>query len=151
MRKGAIAGLLAVLLLAGCGGGEATPPSVEEARITLPAAPGVPGAGYFTIQGGKADALVAVSSPAAARIEMHETASDARGVTSMRPLAEVPLGDEVSFEPGGKHLMVFELGGNVRAGQAIPLTFRFRTAAPVTVAAQVVPPGAATQDMHDGH
>lgn len=144
-RPLALAGLL---FLAGCGGGAAAP-SVEQARVNLPAAPGLPGAGYFVLKGGRGDALVAVNSPAAGRIEMHETATDGRGVSSMRPLPEVVLdGRDATFEPGGRHLMLFGLGGDLRPGQTIPLTFRFRTAQPVTVQARLAAPGGAGHEMH---
>jgi copper(I)-binding protein len=153
MRKGVIKGLAAAMLLAGCQGREqAAGPSVTQARITLPAAPGVPGAGYFLLRGGSgADALVGVNSPAAERIEMHESGTDARGVTTMRPLDQVPLGEEITFSPGGKHLMVYGLDPQTPPGTAVELTFRFRTAEPVTVRAALMPAGSGAIGRHRGH
>lgn len=151
MCKGVMKGLAAGLILAGCQGEPpAATPTVAQARIALPAAPGLPGAGYFVLCGGSgSDALLGVASPAAERIEMHESGADARGVTTMRPLAELPLGGarEMAFAPGGKHLMVHGLDPQARPGTPIELTFRFRSAAPVTVRAPLVPPGSGAADM----
>lgn len=152
MRKRFVLGLLGSLAAAACQGGEApADPAVAKARISLPAVPSVPGAGYFVVKGGDpGDALVGVNSPAAERIEMHETASDARGITIMRPITEAPLGraEGLTFAPGGRHLMVYGLRDDLAAGATIPLTFRFRSAPPITAEARLLPPGAGA---HDGH
>jgi hypothetical protein len=154
MLKRAMTGLAAAFALAGCQG-ELPParPSVTEARVTLPAAPGVPGAGYFILRGGSTDdALIGVTSPAAERIELHESGTDARGVTAMRQLDQVPLGPgEVAFAPGGKHLMVYGLNPQTPPGTRIELTFRFRSAAPLTVGASLAPAGAGGMGSHSGH
>jgi periplasmic copper chaperone A len=148
MPKRRAAALAGLLFLAGCGGA-ANAPSVEQARVNLPAVPGVPGAGYFVLKGGSGDALVAVTSPAAERIEMHETTTDTRGVTSMRPVAEAALdGEDVMFEPGGRHLMLFGMRDDLSPGQTIPLTFRFRAAPAVTVEARLTGPGGDGHAMH---
>ena len=144
------AAFLATLLLAGgCAQtNDQSAPTIESARIALPAAPGVPAAGYFTVTGGAGDRLLAASSPEAERIEMHETASDARGVTSMRPLGPVPLdGGVTTFQPAGRHLMIHGLRGDLQAGGRVPLTLRFERAAEVIVQADLVAPGQA----HGGH
>ena len=149
MRNRAMAGLFTSLVITACGGGPAAAPTVADARVSLAAAPGVPGAGYFTLRGGEtSDALVAVETPAAERVEMHESVTDARGVSSMRPLGELSLGEEeLVFAAGGRHLMVHGLRPDLRAGQTIPLTFRFRTAPPITAQAQLVAPGGAGHGM----
>lgn len=151
MRKRFLAGLLPLLVACGCAAGSADPvPVVSDATVAAPAAPGVPGAGYFTLRGGAGgDALLGVTSTAARRIEMHESVTDDRGVSSMRPVAQVPLGDDVAFAPGGRHLMVHDLRGDLAAGALVPLTFRFRLAAPVTVQARLVAPG--MQGSHAAH
>lgn len=155
MRNRKFALFAGALILAACQGTQTpTVITVEDARVSLAAAPGVPGAGYFVIKGGSAnDALVGVTSSAAERIEMHESGTDARGVTAMRPLREPPLGaaEGLVFAPGGRHLMVHGLQQDLREGQAIPLTFRFRSAPNVTIRARLLAPGAAAQGMHIGH
>lgn len=134
------------LLAAGCT--PAGPPSatVETAQLRLPAAPGVPGGGYFTARlSSRSDALVSVSSPAAQRIEMHDTI-ERDGVSSMVQLDRVPVadGEPIRFAPGGKHLMVFGLNPGLHPGATVPLTFTFAEAPPVTVQAELVGPGGMT-------
>lgn len=100
-------------------------------------AAGMPmGVAYFTItnRGGKADALIAASTPAAARVEIHHTTL-VDGMARMRPLGEVPIpaGETVKIEPGGIHLMLVDLKAPLVAGKPVPLTLEFRVAGRVTV------------------
>ena len=102
-----------------------------------PTSTGMPmGAAYFTIINGtgKDDALIAASSPVAARVEMHETKIE-DGMARMRPLAEirVPARGRVSVAPGGIHLMLVDLAKPLAAGTRVPLTLEFRTAGRQTI------------------
>jgi copper(I)-binding protein len=119
---------------------------VEHAWVRLPAVTGGAAAGYFAATATADDALLGVSAPGA-RVELHETMSitgsgTMGAMTGMRPIASValPAGDEVRFAPGGKHLMIFGLDSKLKKGGTAPLTFRFRTSAPVTAPAQLVGP-----------
>jgi periplasmic copper chaperone A len=139
-----------VLALGACDVPRAEPAvSVEEARITLPAVRGRPGAGYFTV---KADAqslrITGVTSPRVQRIELHDM-SMAGGVMRMGPLrdASVPAGGELEFAPGGKHAMLFGVDPALKAGDTVPLTVSFDRAPAVTVQAEVQGPGGG----HAGH
>lgn len=121
--------------------------SIENAVITAPAVPSAPGAVYFELSAASGgDHLVAVESPRAERIELHETRT-VNGVTSMAAIRAEDLafmpGEPLVFAPGGKHAMVFGLDEAVRVGDRIPLTFRFGSFAPVTVEAEVRGPGQA--------
>ena len=133
---------LALLLLAGCSPA-AQAPSVEvkQAWLRLPAAPGGAAAGYFVAEARHADdALISASLPGA-RIEMHESMT-MNHMASMRPIDSAAFdGKTLVFQPGGKHLMVFGLGGDAKAGGTLPLTLRFRTAPAVTVQAKLVAAG----------
>ncbi len=66
-------------------------------------------AGYLTIQnpGTNPLALVSVTSPAARVIELHVMKTE-DGMMSMRQVEriEIPPRDQVTFEPGGAHLML---------------------------------------------
>jgi copper(I)-binding protein len=94
------------------------------------------GVAYLTItnQGKKADALIAASTPAAARVEIHHTTL-VDGMARMRPLAEIPIpaGETVKIEPGGMHLMLVDLKAPLAAGKPVPLTLEFRVAGRVTL------------------
>ncbi len=117
--------------------------------VRLPAVTGQPGAAYFTLHGGaKDDTLLAVSTPAALKTEMHESMKGAGGMMTMSPLAQlaVPAGGEVQFAPGGKHVMLFSIGPAVKAGGTVPLTLAFASGKTLRLDAKVVgagdpPPG----------
>jgi copper(I)-binding protein len=103
-------------------------------RPTPPAA--TVGAVYFSISnmGSKADLLLAVSSPIAARVELHES-RNVRGVLEMRELTSVPCpaGATVVSEPGGLHVMLIGLIRPLIAGTAFSLSLRFRDAGNLTL------------------
>jgi periplasmic copper chaperone A len=134
----------ACLILASCEASESEPRvTVEEARVTLPAVEGRPGAAYFTAEAAALpEAIVAVTAPWPTRIEMHESMASG-GMASMQPIPTAPFeaGKLLVFEPGGKHLMLFNLDPAVKPGDALPLTFRFAKAPPATVQAEVLGPG----------
>ncbi|MGN7159983.1 copper chaperone PCu(A)C [Sphingomonas sp. SAFR-052] len=133
------AALMAAVALAGCQQG----PSVEDAWVRLPAVPGRPAAGYAIVHGGSGgkDVLTRVASPAVERIELHESMASHGGMMAMRPLDSVRVKGTVGFGPGGKHLMLFGLSSELRAGGMIPLTFAFGDGSKVTVDAKLVGAG----------
>ena len=114
--------------------------SVKRAWVRLPATAGGAAAGYFTIRANRDDSLLSVGAPGA-RVELHESMTQG-GMTSMRPLATVdlPAGQKIAFEPGGKHLMIFGLGPDLKPRGRLRLTFRFRSAPPVEAEARLVGP-----------
>ncbi|MDT9599778.1 copper chaperone PCu(A)C [Sphingosinicella rhizophila] len=146
------ASLALALLLSACGREPQAPRvSVEDIWVRLPAAPGRPAAAYFTATATtKDEAIVAVSSPAA-KVEMHETVTEGT-MSMMRPLSVASFAgeDRIRFEPGGKHLMLFGLDPKLRPGEKIPLSFRFRSAPPVTVQAELKALGESGPE-HAGH
>ena len=91
------------------------------ARATMPGQQ-VSGA-YMQIQSDADARLVGVSSPAVARVEVHEMKMDG-DVMRMRELKSInlPKGKTVSLEPGGFHLMLMKLKKPIAAGDMIPLT-----------------------------
>lgn len=129
--------LAGALLTAGC----LQPDAIEadDAWVRLPAVAGRPASGYFTLHGGpQAATLIAVSADRAIRTEMHESMAmdagatgagtmGAGGAMTMRPLASValPAAGEVTFAPGGRHLMLYGLSPSLEPGDATLLTFSF--------------------------
>lgn len=85
---------------------------VTNARLVLPAVAGNPGAVYFDIanDGDRTLAIRNAEVSGAKRAEMHEMAEwDGKMVMGeMGPLTMQP-GEKASFEPGGRHVMVFDL------------------------------------------
>ena len=97
----------------------ATPPAVSVGAI------------YFSITnaGATADRLLSVSTPAADKVELHESRT-AQGVVEMRavPSVECPPGATVKSEPGGLHVMLIGLTQPLKAGSEIPVSLQFRDA-----------------------
>ena len=140
-RRVVISGL-AALALAACAG--PADMSVDEAWVRLAAVPGRPAAGYFTLHGGPTPAtLVNVSADYAVRTEMHTTTSGPGGATRMAPIARiaVPAGGEIRFEPGGRHLMLFDLDPRAIKGTTTLLTLTFADGSHLYRKAYIVGPG----------
>lgn len=114
---------------------------VEDAWVRLPAVPGRPAAAYFHIRVDLGPAtLVRVDSPQAGRAEMHESMAHG-GMATMAPLAKVtiPYDGAETFEPGGRHVMLYDLAPGVKAGGTMTLRLFFTgDATPDVVEAKVV-------------
>ena len=130
----------------------AAPIAIHHPHSHPTAAPGVPAVGFVTLTnpGPAADRLIAVSSPLAGRIEIHQTQMQ-DGVMKMRALADglaLPVGEAVVLAPGGLHLMLFGLRQPLVEGQSLPVTLTFERAAAVTVQFKVEPRAASTHQHH---
>jgi periplasmic copper chaperone A len=136
---------------------KAQTPHVMSAWVRLPAVTGRPAGGYFVAHGtALADALVAVTSPKAERVELHSMTNE-NGVMKMRreDSFALPAKGTLTFAPGGSHLMLFGLAADTKPGSKIPLTFRFESGATVTLDAEaraasaaVAPPAKASDPGH---
>jgi hypothetical protein len=108
------------------------------------------GAVYFTIQPAADDTLTGVSVPAtvAARAEMHQTMEMGSGTTmagstettsgggmQMGPVQSISLkgGQAFTFEPGGYHIMLFDLVKPLVTGDTFTLTLTFEKAGTIDV------------------
>jgi copper(I)-binding protein len=130
------------LALAACGG--PSEPEATGAWVRLPAVEGRPAAAYFRFTAGReAKTLVGVSTPIAGRTELHESMKMDGGAMRMAPVADVPVasGDALSFEPGGKHVMLFDIKPEAKPGAAAPLTLRFEDGSSIEVQAKLVGAG----------
>ncbi|MGE0348217.1 copper chaperone PCu(A)C [Hydrogenophaga sp.] len=68
--------------------------------------------------------VVEVSSPIAGVVQIHEMAMD-KDVMRMRELSTglpLPAGKPVELKPGGYHVMLMDLKGQVKAGDVVPVT-----------------------------
>ncbi len=115
------------------------------------------GAAYFTLHNaaGSADRLVGASTPRAGHSELH-THVHRDGLMKMEevPSVEVPASGAVHFQPGGLHVMLFDLKQPLKAGEQFPLTLEFEKAGKVEVQVQVQSADAtapAAHGMHGGH
>ncbi len=116
---------LAAVFLSSCGQGDVL--RVDDVVVNLSPVDGNPASGYATIYGGPEDVtLVSVTSDDVMRMEMHETL-DQDGMASMQSIKSVPIpaGEKVKFEPGGKHLMIWGVGGGSVAQGSLKMLFIF--------------------------
>jgi len=106
-----LGGGLAAALLIGCG--PAPTLEVTDAWLRAPLPGKTVAAGYFTLHNrtDQAVTLFALSSPAAARVELHTHLLQG-DMMRMRKLdqLEVASGSRIELAPGGQHLMLFEVG-----------------------------------------
>jgi len=95
------------------------------ARATMPGQE--VGAAYMQLQSSTDATLTEVSSPAADSIEIHKMAMK-DGVMEMRMMESLPLpaGKVVKLEPGGFHLMLFDLKRPLKAGESLSLSLKFK-------------------------
>lgn len=94
----------------------------------------------FTNTSGKAYTLNDVSSPRASAVEVHRTMYN-DGVMSMRHVHHlmVPPQSEMALKPGGYHLMLTGVTGEVKPGDQVPLEFLFTDGTTLAVNAEVRP------------
>jgi periplasmic copper chaperone A len=67
--------------------------------------------------------LLSAQSPVAGVVEVHEMSMDG-GVMKMRaiPSLALPAGKAVELKPGGYHVMLMDLKGQVKDGDTVPVT-----------------------------
>lgn len=84
------------------------------------------------------DALVAVKTEVADRVEIHTMALRG-GVMRMQPIPflAVPAKGTARLEPGGAHLMIYDPKRALRDGETVPMTFVFRRAGKVQLSVPV--------------
>ncbi|WP_267434468.1 copper chaperone PCu(A)C [Sphingomonas sp. GM_Shp_1] len=139
MRRAIFLGLGALAgaaTLAGCSG--APELYAEEGWVRLAAVPGRPAAAYFIVHGGpKPVDLISVGSDVAITTEMHE------GGMAMRKLerVSVPAGGTVRFEPGGRHVMMYDMNPGVKPGRILSLLLTFSDGTRLRQGARVVGAG----------
>jgi copper(I)-binding protein len=99
-------------------------------------------AAYMTIHNGgsQADRLVSVSTPLAGRVEIHRSIRGDDGTMRMELQSgglPLPAGQLTTLEPGGLHIMLFDLSRPLADGDELPLTLEFERAGRVNVVAMV--------------
>jgi copper(I)-binding protein len=154
--------LIAAIMLTCAGTSMAQPmhaPSsgVEVVQPWARASAGQTGAAYMMLKndGDTDDKLIAVSTAAAAKAELHNMTMEG-DVMRMRSVDGIPVKAHGSAElkPGGLHVMLMGLKAPLKQGDSIPVTLTFEKAGKVSVQVPVQPAGAAAPamgGMHMGH
>ncbi|MEM1131571.1 MAG: copper chaperone PCu(A)C [Pseudomonadota bacterium] len=117
--------------------------SVTDAEVAFSPVEGRPAAAYFTITGGDTEqSLTSASVEGAERVELHETVEE-DGVASMKTIESVTIGagETVSFERGGKHVMVFGMA-KPEDGVEVDMALNFADGVTVDVKAKATTIGA---------
>lgn len=119
-----------------------------------PAPEGGNGAGFLKVtnNGARDDVLIAVTTPVAARAQIHETMIMG-GVSMMHPRPgglPVKAGATAEVKPGGWHIMFIDLRRTLKAGDRFPATLTFKEAGKVQVefVVQIAPPSPAGPPKH---
>lgn len=117
--------------------------------------PGQPtGAAYMTLRntGSAPVVVVGASSPAAQRVEIHQS-SQVDGMWRMVRLQnlEIAPGATVTLAPGGTHLMLFGLKASPRPGDGVSLNLELAGGDTLAVDITVLAPGSDTSDTHHHH
>jgi copper(I)-binding protein len=137
-----ISALLAALIaLAGCSKAPAASPTVAvtDAWCRAAAAGAPTGGCYVTLTAARDDRLIAVETPAAERVEIHQMDMTG-GVMRMGKAGDglaLPAGEAVRLQPGSLHLMLIRPRAPLAQGGTTALTLRFEKAKPVTLAAPI--------------
>ncbi|TFW16005.1 copper chaperone PCu(A)C [Duganella callida] len=96
---------------------------------------------FMTLTSTQAAKLVAVSSPAAGAVEVHEMKMD-NDMMRMRqvPALDLPAGQPIKLAPGGYHLMLLNLKQPLKDGDKVPLTLEIEDAHKVRSKVEVEAP-----------
>lgn len=127
--------------------------TVEQAwaRALPPNAPAA--AVYLSVNNpGAADRLLSVSTPMAARAELHTVRKDGELLKMVEEKSvEVPANGALAFVPGGRHVMLMGLQKPLIAGEHFQLTLEFEAAGPreVRVDIRENAPDAHKHDVHN--
>lgn len=147
VRTALFGGLIALhSLLATAQEGGSIAVSDAYARATAPGQAN--GAAFLTLSNRSSEprALIAATSPAAQAVELHTHVQE-DGMVRMRRVEriELPAQGSVSLQPGGLHLMLIGLKGDLAPGDQVDLSLTFDDDTEAQVQASVrriEPPGA---------
>jgi copper(I)-binding protein len=98
------------------------------------------GAVYMELKndGGAADAVLSADSDVADAVELHESKMEG-DVMKMSPIEkiEVPAGGATTLKPGGIHVMLIGLKGDLAVGDTFQLTLNFENSGAKTIDVEV--------------
>lgn len=112
--------------------------TVEDAYARSASPMAKSGAAFMLIHnsGETADRLIAVSSDAAARTELHTHLEDGNGVMRMVHVEEgfeLPAEGMIAMQRGGKHVMLMGLNDAMEQGETVTITLTFEQAGDVVI------------------
>ena len=123
--------------------------TAAQGRFVLPVVVGRPGAAYFTVHNNAESTatLVAVHIEGVGKAQMHRTEGGAMtGVDNL----DIAPGTSVAFEPGGLHVMAFELAKGLARVKTTELTMTFSDGDKVSIPLSVERMGMDMDEDMDG-
>lgn len=111
-----------------------------------PAAAGMPNSAAYGLLlnlTGSDDILISASSAAAEAVELHEVVMGEGDVMRMQPIEggiEVPAGEAALLQPGGLHIMLINLTGELADGDTVDLLLTFAEAGDMSLTVPVRAP-----------
>ena len=106
-----------------------------------PAFKGENGAVYFVIENrtDSHDALTGASTDIASAAEVHMSMQNEQGVMtmSMQDSVQILPGENVTFKPGGLHVMLVDLKQDLKVGDTFTLSLQFEKSGEITVQVEV--------------
>ena len=140
MKKTMMAGLVLMLLLAGCAGSAKTGIEIAEAWARA----GVSGdnsAVYFKITNHDADnaQMISAMSDLAQKTELHRSTMGSDGTMMMmhQESISLPAGETVEFKPGDYHIMLIGLTRDLNVGDTIHLVLKLEGGREIDIEAVV--------------
>lgn len=139
-RPTTLASITCLIIVIVCGCGSGSNQKNDKAEVVLgklelsdgwarPASQGQNGAVYLTIANGTAsnDTLLSVQSDAAQKAELHESYKNKNNTMAMRPVDKQPIpeSEELFLEPGGLHIMLMNLKGDMTVGDSLSVSLEF--------------------------
>lgn len=131
--------IIAVILLSAC---TSTSGALTVNEIwARPAFKGENGAVYFVIENGtdSHDSLTRASTDIASAAEAHMSMQNDQGVMtmSMQDSVQIMPGENITFKPGGLHIMLVDLKQDLKVGDTFTLTLQFEKAGEITLQVEV--------------
>ncbi len=101
------------------------------------------GAAYMVIKntGGEDDTLLSADSDISEVVELHDMTME-EGVMKMFPIENIliPAGGSAELQPGGRHIMLINLNGQLEVGQVFTITLEFEKSGQQTIEVEVREP-----------
>ena len=113
--------------------------------------PGAPGAAYVSLRndGDLEQRVTAASSAQAGRVEIHESVkSGDRWRMQQLAVLSIPASGQVNMQPGGTHIMLFDLVSPLQEGDSLELKLVLESGATVPVIVDVRSPEGAGGHHH---
>ena len=122
MKRMVISGALALWFVATQSQAQ-TQVTVKDAWVRATVAQQKATGAFMQLQSAQDAKLISAQSPVAGVVEVHEMAMEGN-VMKMRavPSLALPAGKAVDLKPGGYHVMLMDLKGQVKDGDTVPVT-----------------------------